>query len=315
MRSLTIIIPVYNAQSYIVNLAKHLNEQTCKDFVAIFIDDASTDDSVKVLHDISEQADFEMVVHQQAKNGGPGKARNDAMEMVQTPFFTFIDADDWVSSNFVEEFLIVAKKYNADIVIGNACKIWSNGKTKTYWDVAKYKDYATANDLACISDYGPCGKLFKTELWDKNTTSFPTTLRSEDLAAIPVLLSKARNFAFAPKVYYFYFQTTESRSRDRGQSYNDIFETCRLLEERINSPYIMEYKYATVVGYGVIMNAILAKKDNKTIEHYIDILKAKYPQGYKHPLIETLPVPKRIFIYLAYLKQIWILRILVKIAK
>ena len=76
MRSLTIIIPVYNAQSYIVNLAKHLNEQTCKDFVAIFIDDASTDDSVKVLHDISEQADFEMVVHQQAKNGGPGKARN-----------------------------------------------------------------------------------------------------------------------------------------------------------------------------------------------------------------------------------------------
>ena len=49
MAKLSIIIPLYNAQAFIPKLMQTLNEQTCKDFAVIFIDDASTDNSVKVL--------------------------------------------------------------------------------------------------------------------------------------------------------------------------------------------------------------------------------------------------------------------------
>ncbi|MBQ3260601.1 MAG: glycosyltransferase family 2 protein [Alistipes sp.] len=315
MHKVSIIIPVFNAQKYIAKLIRNLDEQTCKDFIAIFVDDASSDDSVQILQEESKKVGFEIKIIQHLQNEGPGKARNDAMESVSTPFFTFIDADDWVSSNYIEELLSSAQKSNADVVIGNAYKIWPNGQKKRHWDIASYQKHTTPVDMACIVDYGPWGKLFNTDLWDSETTSFPTNIRCEDMASVSVLLNKARKFAFAPTAYYYYYQTPISRSRARGLFYNDIYESCKILESRIDNPYIMEYRYITSIGYGVLMNAILAKKDNKTIEYYIDILKGKFPNGYKHPLVHTIPLPKRIFIYLAYCKQIWLLRILVKIAK
>lgn len=315
MDKLSIIIPLYNAQVFIPKLVQALNEQTRKDFVVIFVDDASTDDSVKLLQELSASVDFNMHIHQQAVNGGPGKARNDGMTLVRTPYFTFVDADDWVSTNYVEEFLNIAENTNADIVIGNAYKIWDNGTTKLHWRINLYQKLSNPKDLACIIDYGPWGKMYKTDLWNNQQTSFPTNIRCEDLAAITMLLSSAHSFAFAPSACYYYYQTPVSRSRMRGQFYNDIYESCRILETRLNNPYIAEYQYATTIGYGVIMNAILANQSNKTIRQYINILKTKFPNGYKHPMLKYTHWAKRTFIYFAYLGQIWALRLMVKIAK
>lgn len=315
MAKLSIIIPLYNAQAFIPKLMQTLDEQTCKDFAVIFIDDASTDNSVKVLQEWSAKVNFDLHIHQQAQNGGPGKARNDAMKLVKTPYFTFVDADDWISTNYVEEFITIAEKTDADIIIGNAYKIWDNGTTKPHWDINSYQKHSNPQDLACIIDYGPCGKTYKTDLWDNQQTSFPSDIRCEDLAAITVLLSRAQSFAFAPEACYYYYQTPISRSRMQGQFYNDIYESCKILESRLSNPYITEYQYASTVGYGVIMNAILANQSNKTIEQYIHILKAKFPNGYKHPMLRYTHWAKRAFIHCAYLGQIWMLRLMVKIAK
>lgn len=113
---LTVIIPVYNTVDYIKRCLDSLIKQTYKNFKITLIDDGSTDGSEKICDEYGKSFSFIKVVHK--NNEGVSKARNLGLELLNTPYFMFMDSDDYLlNEKTIELNISILKEDNSiDIV-------------------------------------------------------------------------------------------------------------------------------------------------------------------------------------------------------
>lgn len=116
---LSIIIPTFNRENKIINALDSIPKRS--DIEVIVIDDASTDNTVKIL---KEYKGLNLKIIQLTKNGGPGKARNYGLDIMQGEWFTFLDSDDFLVTN---EFNKVIDSYLVD----KYDIIWPTNRRKT----------------------------------------------------------------------------------------------------------------------------------------------------------------------------------------
>ena len=98
---LSIIVPIYNVEKYIGSLVNSLVKQTNKNFEVIFIDDGSTDESIRILKEImvgSEQ-EFSFKLLQQV-NQGLSSARNIGILNATGEYIFFLDRNQFCGDNF-----------------------------------------------------------------------------------------------------------------------------------------------------------------------------------------------------------------------
>ena len=95
----SVIIPVYNVETYISKCISSVIEQSYKNIEIILIDDGSKDSSGKILDEYEKGDDRITVIHQ--KNKGVSAARNRGLELASGDYVVFVDGDDWVDSNYV----------------------------------------------------------------------------------------------------------------------------------------------------------------------------------------------------------------------
>lgn len=102
MTNVTIIITVFNFESYISECLKSIKLQTIQNWKALIIDNGSSDGSVEIIRSfIDDDPRFEL--HVNKKNTGPYPALNQMLGKVDTPYFTRVDGDDFVEANYLEE--------------------------------------------------------------------------------------------------------------------------------------------------------------------------------------------------------------------
>lgn len=111
-----VVIPIYNREKCIPNLICELNNQTYRDFRAIFVDDGSRDDSYNVLCRELETAQFAYRIIQQS-NGGAASARNTGLRAAEAEWIGFLDSDDSVRPEYLEYMYRAATESGADLVI------------------------------------------------------------------------------------------------------------------------------------------------------------------------------------------------------
>ena len=116
---LSIIIPTFNRENKIINALDSIPRRS--DIEVIVIDDASTDNTVKIL---KEYKGLNLKIIQLTKNGGPGKARNFGLDIMQGEWFTFLDSDDCLVT---DEFNKVIDSYLVD----KYDIIWPTNRRKT----------------------------------------------------------------------------------------------------------------------------------------------------------------------------------------
>ena len=116
---LSIIIPTFNRENKIINALDSIPRRS--DIEVIVIDDASTDNTVKIL---KEYKGLNLKIIQLTKNGGPGKARNFGLDIMQGEWFTFLDSDDCLVT---DEFNKVIDSYLVD----KYDIIWPSNRRKT----------------------------------------------------------------------------------------------------------------------------------------------------------------------------------------
>lgn len=114
MKSISIIIPVYNAEQYIKTCLDSILKQTFCDYELILVDDGSTDGTFGILQAYAKEDSRIIILNQ--KNQFAGVARNKGMERAQGKYVLFLDADDFFESNMLENIYSTAEKYNAQIV-------------------------------------------------------------------------------------------------------------------------------------------------------------------------------------------------------
>jgi len=212
----SIIITIYNREKYIEECARSLFEQTLEDIEYIFIDDASSDNTINLLFKVIKQYPYReslIKVIQLKKNGGVSNARNIGMRNVTGDYVIHADSDDWVDKNMYKTLYEKAVETGAEIVGCNICHEYQESKSILF---QHYAETVQENISRLIKgDIHPslCTSLTKTSLIRNNNIEFPIGLNmGEDLFFNLQLYLCAQSIIgidFAP---YHYRHTQDSSS-------------------------------------------------------------------------------------------------------
>ncbi|MCR4614115.1 MAG: glycosyltransferase [Bacteroidaceae bacterium] len=113
MTKISVIIPVYNVEAYLPQCIDSVLSQTFTDFELILVDDGSKDSSLVICQDYASKDIRVKVIHQD--NSGVSTARNKGLASATGTWVTFIDSDDWVDEDFLENFCISLNP-DADVI-------------------------------------------------------------------------------------------------------------------------------------------------------------------------------------------------------
>ena len=200
---ISIIIPNHNCSGYIADTLESVRTQTFKEWECIIIDDASTDDSLKIIGKfIKKDKRFRLIKN--AKNIGISGARNKGLESANGEYIAFLDADDLYFPCALEALLFSAKSYDADIVGGSYVIVPDDfhyyKQGTPHFDVSKIKfsfwqDSITGfcQSVAFAKAAWIWRRLFRKECL--NGVWFPENITlNEDLCFMLSALGNAKNF-------------------------------------------------------------------------------------------------------------------------
>lgn len=111
----SIVIPMYNVEAYIEDCIRSVTEQTCRELEIICIDDASTDETLKRAEELAAQ-DERIRIFQNHKNSGLSYTRNRGLELASGKYIYFLDSDDMITPNAIEELRREAEKKELDVL-------------------------------------------------------------------------------------------------------------------------------------------------------------------------------------------------------
>lgn len=105
MSKITVFTPTYNRGYIIDKLYQSLQQQTCKEFEWLVIDDGSDDDTEELFRKYKQECQEFTIVYQKIKNGGKQRAINMAVKMIRTKYMFIVDSDDFLLNNAIEKIL------------------------------------------------------------------------------------------------------------------------------------------------------------------------------------------------------------------
>lgn len=112
----SIIVPVYNTENYLVRCLDSLVNQSLKEIEIILINDCSQDHSLDILQRYKQKYAEKIVIINLNENKGPGGARNEGINVAKGEYLGFVDSDDDVCCTMFEELYNIALVENYDLV-------------------------------------------------------------------------------------------------------------------------------------------------------------------------------------------------------
>lgn len=220
----SIIIPIYNVEQYITACLESVVAQTYTDYEVILVDDCGTDNTMKLVEKyINDKINVKdnrwRIIHQE-KNMGPSAARNLGVVSAKGEYIFFLDSDDTLMSDCLEQLIKTAEMSGADITVGNFRMIgedkWIprfNCDDKTYTYDA-FHDFLQGNYYLMVWN-----KLVKRDILERNHISFPIGIHHGEDAAWSFSLA-----CVAKKVAYVFDETYNYYLRTNGLHAKDIFQ-------------------------------------------------------------------------------------------
>lgn len=238
MPKVSIIVPVYNTEKYLRTCLDSIMAQTFTDFEAILVDDGSTDSSGIICDEYATKDNRFVVVHKQ--NEGVAKARITAFEHSKGDLITFIDADDYVSSDYLEKLSRPIAENGADMVSCNYNNV-VNGKCIPDRDRAsgeysgdKLQDFISNHffydkDLRSFSmNWLLWTKMIKREFVEPALLCGKGLWFGEDQVAVFYILYHIKRLYLIPDRLYYYMhyegQATSIYKKDLWANICDMLE-------------------------------------------------------------------------------------------
>ena len=208
MASVSVIIPVYNAERYLAECLDSVLGQTLRDTEVICVDDGSTDGSVEILAACAAK-DPRIRVLRQPENLGQGAARNWGLEESRGEYTYFMDADDELASaDALERLVAEADKVRLDALFFDAETKLDEG-LMALPSVIRAEDYIRRHDYSGVlpgrdlfarflrhREYtvSPCLVLLRREFLEKKGIRFPNEriFYEDDVFMTSVMLSAER---------------------------------------------------------------------------------------------------------------------------
>lgn len=205
----SVIVPVYNSETYLKQCLDSIVTQTLKDIEIICINDGSTDDSGKILKEYASNHYSLTILNQ--KNQGAGVARNNGIRAAKGKYVIFMDSDDYYPDSDILEALYDAAELNNVLICGGEFSIlFENGYVKTrFEDEELYYGYnfpreGIINYIDYQFDYGYHRFVYNRLFLLSNGIFFPSLRRFQDPPFFVMAMSKAEKFYAIKKVTYRY---------------------------------------------------------------------------------------------------------------
>lgn len=285
----SVIVPVYCVEEYLALCVESILAQTFANLEIILVDDGSLDLCPAMCDAYGLQDNRVKVVHKE--NGGLSDARNAGIAMASGEYITFVDGDDILAPQAIEEMVRLAAAEQAEIVkISLERKYPGQPLLPT---AGSYEVLGGTEALSHIYTDKPqiisaCGKLFKTTLFKK--VLFPVGRYYEDEYTTPKLYHLARRVVLSESVQYFYMQwenesimrtaLTEKKiadalfvTNDRIVFFKKIGEK-KLVRRAIADHYIKLQKLSDA-----------SSKSPELAQIHQQLMREKRNFGWKHPLI------------------------------
>ena len=228
MSIVSVIIPIYNAEKYLRRCLDSVKSQTVKDFECLMIDDGSSDCSVGICEEYSRSdARFKLFVQ---NNSGPSGARNTGLDNAISDWVTFVDADDYVSENYLANFLDNnASDVRTQVIQGYYCEGFNGIDDDTLYPSIKYdrtivthnsgSRYVSENNL--LYNWGVWCKVFSREILNKYGLRFDLNLKcGEDGLFWHNYLCHVDRILYISEQGYTYFCPRNHMSVSRGINNN-----------------------------------------------------------------------------------------------
>lgn len=208
MATISVIVPVYNAEGYLNRCVESILRQTYADFELILVDDGSADSSYEMCKQFQEKDCRVRVFHKE--NGGHASARNKGIDLAfesDSQWITFIDSDDWVDLRYLEYLHKAVEEANTNISMCAYERVSLADEAVCGAYRARVYDAETIWCEKRINATLPCGKLFRKSLF--NTLRWPQKCHDDEHMTYLLLFSNPK-VAFVDAALYRYYYNTNS---------------------------------------------------------------------------------------------------------
>ncbi len=250
MAEVSIIVPVYNVESYLAKCLDSCINQNFTDMEIVCVNDGSTDSSVEILQAYSKFDSRIKIINK--KNGGLSSARNAGIAEAIGKYLMFVDSDDWISSDAVGKLYKNAEDNNSDVVIFDYVNGNINPKKKKRITTIFGSTYI--NKTFNIEQMPPSSykhipvttwsKFYRTDLI-KNKISFYEDMIFEDVPFWASVYSCARRITYIPEAFYYYLSGRSGQIMEqRGEELFDVIKAYKRVFSALKSAgYYEKYKH------------------------------------------------------------------------
>lgn len=284
----SVIIPVYNSEKYISKCIESVLNQTFQDFEIIVINDGSKDNSQSILENYKQKYSEKIVLVKQ-QNMGVSKTRNKAIEMARGEYIMFIDNDDYIDKDYIENFVKEIENGNYDVVLGGYKRPNEEGKI-----IKELK--LSQEEWSKFMIFAPWARIYKKNYLIKNDIKFLPVNIGEDVYFNIQAMLLSDKIKIIDYIGYNWFFNTKSVSNTTQKNIKNlqVYELLNNCYEVLNQKKILEKHYEIVemyfIRYIVWFLLFSTKKvDSKTIkteyDKIFDWINSKFPNYKKNKLL------------------------------
>jgi glycosyltransferase involved in cell wall biosynthesis len=228
---ISVIVPVYNVEKYITKCIESILSNTYKDFELILVDDCSIDNSLNICEEYSKK-DGRIKIIKNSENVGASLSRKKGLEISTGKYIQFIDSDDWIENNMIEEMIKKAETENLDMVF---CDIYDHHSNRILRDNIFEKSEKIKDIITIFGICSVCTKLARREVFDK--VIFPGTNFAEDRFITLQTIYFSNNFAYInkPMYHYEYNKSSTTKKQVNEKRIIDLFDTYILIIDFIKT--------------------------------------------------------------------------------
>ena len=226
-KTVSVVIPIYNVEPYLKQSLDSVINQTYGNLEIILVDDGSTDKSAKICDEIAQTDSRVKVLHK--PNGGLSEARNAGTTVCTGEYLLYLDSDDYLEPDAVEQLMLLRNAYNADAVMGNYFYTYSDHESLAEPDAGENSRYSRREAILLLMQ----GKL-QTFAWGKLIRAdvakrhpFPVGKLFEDHFWTHLVFQDCETVVYTSKPMVHYRQRDNSISYTFNLSRLDIMDGWR----------------------------------------------------------------------------------------
>lgn len=278
MSKLSVIVAIYNVEGYLDKcLSSLVNQITSTDYEVICVNDGSTDNSRSIIEKyVNNNKNFVLL---DKVNGGLSDARNHGLKNTNSEYVSFIDGDDFVSSDYVEKTIRCMEQDNLDMLVFGYYQYYVSSNINEQTNL-KIKDgiycLKENKDILAFTPNAAWNKVYRRNLFVDNNIEYPFGYRHQDLGTTAKLMCHSKRIGYINEPLYHYLidrpnNITTQIDRniyhiiDMAKSIMDYYKELNIFDD-----YNDEFEYLVKRNFIQSLRKAMKMSDKKFVLKFID---------------------------------------------